>query len=1336
MADLDAEGRTISARRGDEAILANDGLPSGRGHGVAGSAEAALRSASRPAIGGFGLPASLNGSGTIRYVMVSDGAAAPTAAEVKAGTASGGGAALKSGSFAVGATPYASSIPTVTGLTAGTRYDVYFVAEASNSTPNLTTSPAKVGVKGAAPGNAVPTNSAGPSVSGTATVGNALTATTGTWSDADGDPLSYTYKWYRAEDTNGTDATLISGATTSSYTLTTADAHKYLRVVVTANDGNGGTQTASSFYTAIANSTPVNSAVPSVVGTASVGNALIATTGTWSDADGDSQAYTYQWYRAEDTNGTNAAAITGATTSSYTLTTADAHKYLRVVVRANDGRGGTQTAASTYTAITNSTPANSALPSVSGTATVGNALSTTTGTWSDADGDTLTYTYQWYRASDSAGTGEATITGATTSSYTLVAGDLAKYIRVEVTASDSKGGTQTSSTTRTVVAAPSNAAPTNSVVPSVSGTATVGNALSAANGTWSDADGDSLSYTYQWYRADDTNGTNAASISGATAATYTLTTADAHKYLRVVVTANDGNSHTPTTASTYTAITNSAPANSAVPSVSGTATVGNALSTTNGTWSDADGDTLSYTYQWYRADSSSGTNETAISGATNSSYTLTASEASKYLRVVVTANDSNGSSTQTATSTRTQALDATPPSITGVSIPDSAAKIGDVVTATISVASDNDTYTLGSGSIGGFALGNLSKVSDTSYTATFTVTAGGTDVAAGADIPVNLVLTDSANNSNIAYTTAISQSADAIDANKPALLSANPADDATGVGITQNLVLTFSEPVQSGSGNVTLYKTGVSTAVETFAISDARVTVSGSQITLNPAITLDYSTSYYLEIASGAVTDLAGNIYDGLSGGTSYNFTTASAPPPPQDDPPPPAVAQTTTKTETVDGVVIRETTQVTSDGSVTQTLDVPIVTATRLEENAKTSNADIPLVKDTASGQSLLEASLPVGVGLQVETSTTAATGAGTGLDGLIRAIRNRTESQPDDKARMTSVGQTFLDVLPPATNLTVRTIIPVVADPAAPPAAPIVITGTAPAAGSTQQQAIVIDVRNLPKGTVLQLQNVEFAAIVGDVRVSGGEGSQMVVGDSGSQIIVLGADDDTLRGGGGNDFVGSEGGDDQLWGDEGADTVTGGIGNDVLYGNQQDDFVYGNQGADTIFGGQDRDTVFGGQDGDVLYGNRADDVLYGQLGDDTLFGGQSDDVLWGGQGNDLLAGNLGADTLYGGQGADVFRIGAAEEGGDMVADFEAGVDKIAVAGPNFGDIQAGALSARHFALDNPATTGAQFVFSTRTGVLSFDADGVGAGAAVAIATLNVRTLSANDILVVGSSG
>ncbi|WP_188262305.1 DUF4347 domain-containing protein, partial [Azospirillum tabaci] len=154
------------------------------------------------------------------------------------------------------------------------------------------------------------------------------------------------------------------------------------------------------------------------------------------------------------------------------------------------------------------------------------------------------------------------VTGNDTSTITLrgaasVAGYQAviQLIQYKNTAGSATAGTRTATITvndgETTSAArtsqitvggssPSNGAPVNSAVPTVTGTATVGNALSGATGTWSDPDGDALSYSYQWYRADDSNGTNAASISGATSSSYALTSSDAHKYLRVVVTANDG----------------------------------------------------------------------------------------------------------------------------------------------------------------------------------------------------------------------------------------------------------------------------------------------------------------------------------------------------------------------------------------------------------------------------------------------------------------------------------------------------------------------------------------------------------------------------------------------------------------------------------------------------------------------------------------------------------------------------------------------------------------------------------------------------------------------------
>ena len=261
-----------------------------------------------------------------------------------------------------------------------------FMSSSCNSAPSLVGCP-----------NSPPSNQSPPTVSinggGPATVGSTLAATSGTWTDPNNHNLTYTYKWYRADDNSGTNPNQIAGATSTSYTLTTSDAHKYLGVVVTANDGHGGSQTATSAYTQVTNSAPVNSAVPSVSGIATVGNALATTNGTWSDADGDGRTYSYQWYRADDSSGTNLNPITGATSASYTLTTSDAHKYLRVVVTANDGHGGVRTAASTYTAVMNAAPTDITLSSNSVDQAGGANATVGTLTATDPDvGDTFTFT--------------------------------------------------------------------------------------------------------------------------------------------------------------------------------------------------------------------------------------------------------------------------------------------------------------------------------------------------------------------------------------------------------------------------------------------------------------------------------------------------------------------------------------------------------------------------------------------------------------------------------------------------------------------------------------------------------------------------------------------------------------------------------------------------------------------------------------------------------------------------------------------------------------------------------------------------------------------------------
>ena len=186
--------------------------------------------------------------------------------------------------------------------------------------------------------------------------------------------------------------------------------------------------------------------------------------------------------------------------------------------------------------------------------------------------------------------------------------------------------------------------------PTISGTAQVGETLTA--NTSGVADGDGLSnvqYEYQWL-ADDSE------ISGATNATYTLVAADQGKAVKVQVrfTDDEGNEETLTSAATD-AVCGSAhaqfsPATGAPTPSAGTAQVGQTLTADTSGIADADGlANATFSYQWLADD-------TDIAGATGLTYTLTDSEESKAIKVEVTFTDDAGHNGETLTSAATAAV--------------------------------------------------------------------------------------------------------------------------------------------------------------------------------------------------------------------------------------------------------------------------------------------------------------------------------------------------------------------------------------------------------------------------------------------------------------------------------------------------------------------------------------------------------------------------------------------------------------------------------------------------------------------------------------------------------
>lgn len=85
------------------------------------------------------------------------------------------------------------------------------------------------------------------------------------------------------------------------------------------------------------------------------------------------------------------------------------------------------------------------------------------------------------------------------------------------------------------------------------------------------------------------------------------------------------------------------PLNLTAPTVSGTHETGETLTATDGTWDSQANGTITYSYQWQVADDASGTNAADISGATGSTYTLTASDENKYVRATIVASNDGGS---------------------------------------------------------------------------------------------------------------------------------------------------------------------------------------------------------------------------------------------------------------------------------------------------------------------------------------------------------------------------------------------------------------------------------------------------------------------------------------------------------------------------------------------------------------------------------------------------------------------------------------------------------------------------------------------------------------------
>ena len=643
--------------------------------------------------------------------------------------------------------------------------------------------PVEIRVPAPAPGENKPATGA-PAITGTAQVGETLTADTSGIADSDGlDNATFSYQWLA-------DYTEIEGATGSTYTLTDSDEGNAISVRVSFTDDGGNEETLTSAATAPVDAAPSpNSPAtgkPTITGTAQVGETLTADTSGIADSDGlDNARFSYQWL-ADDTE------IEGATGSNYTLTDSEEGKTIKVRVSFTDDGGNKETLTSAATASVDAAPSPNSpatgKPTITGTAQVGETLTADTSGIEDDDGlDNVSYTYQWL--SD-----DTEIAEATGSTYTLTDSGEGKTIKVRVSFTDDGGNDETLTSAATtaveanltaelqgvpdshdgsekftfrilfsepvtagfaalkehsfevsnatikraqrvdgrddlrkftvepssdgavvlvlptaedcadegaictsdgkrlstrleiIVPGPANTAATGA--PTISGTSEVGQTLTASTSGISDADGlSNVSFSYQWIASD---GTTDRDIQGATASTYTLADADIGKAIKVRLSFTDDRGTHETVSSAATESVAAAPPQNSpatgAPSITGTAQVGETLTADSSGIADADGLTnATFTYQWLSDD-------TDISGATGSSYTLTGSEEGQAIKVRVSFTDDAGNH-ETLTSPATDVVEeATQPNTpaTGAPMIEGTPQAGETLSADTSAIADSD----------------------------------------------------------------------------------------------------------------------------------------------------------------------------------------------------------------------------------------------------------------------------------------------------------------------------------------------------------------------------------------------------------------------------------------------------------------------------------------------------------------------------------------------------------------------------------------------------------------------------------------------------------------------
>ncbi|MCW3066828.1 MAG: hypothetical protein JWN32_4000 [Solirubrobacterales bacterium] len=310
----------------------------------------------------------------------------------------------------------------LTSADAGATIVVQVMATDGTAANNSSGSSDAVGPVTSPPPPATPATIGQVTISGSAVVGQTLTAAATVAGDP---PIAVAYQWSRC-DTGGNGCAPIGGATASTYGVTADDGGHTLKVTATASNGTPPAATQTSAATSVV---PMPVAVTQVTITGSPIPGQLLTASATATGVPAPTSITYHWRRC-DASGNACSDIPGATAAGYTVGAADAGRTLVAVATATNGTTtGTGTSAPTGMVTTSPTVTNAA---VSGVTTVGQTLQ------ADATvggSPAPTVTYQWQRCA-SGGSGCQDIARATGAQYALATADVGSTMRVRITASN------------------------------------------------------------------------------------------------------------------------------------------------------------------------------------------------------------------------------------------------------------------------------------------------------------------------------------------------------------------------------------------------------------------------------------------------------------------------------------------------------------------------------------------------------------------------------------------------------------------------------------------------------------------------------------------------------------------------------------------------------------------------------------------------------------------------------------------------------------------------------------------------------------------------------------